>query len=161
MQPGVTSLGHALMQLLKQVSPPLGEVQDTWRHAVRMQDQPEHVDRRFEQVWRAISDEQSDGPIPVDHVPPAVDYDSGKRFVAAQYLLQGITHRADLRLVKAVLRIGRRVPAGKQQLVTLAERHVELLGRPKGNLPKVGRDRPVSTKLECRAEISAWIDRSS
>jgi len=95
-----------------------------------MQGQPEHVDRRFEQLWRAISDEQFDRPVPVDHVPPAVDHDSGKRFMAAQYLLQGITNRADLRLVQAVLRIGRRVPAGKQQLVTLAEWHVELLGQP-------------------------------
>ena len=125
-----------------------------------MQGQPEHVDRRFEQLWRAISDEQFDRPVPVDHVPPAVDHDSGKRFMAAQYLLQGITNRADLRLVQAVLRIDRRVPAGKSSWLRSRSGTLSCSDNRK-IIPRVGRDRPVSTKLRCRAEISAWIDKSS
>ena len=98
--------------------------------------------------------------LPATSVPAAVDDDGRVGLVAAQDEVEGLAHRCHVGRVERALPVDGRVAGGEQQLVALAQRHLELLGQVQDHLA-ARRARPVSTKLTCRAETPASSARSS
>ena len=41
---------HCALEPLQQMRAPIAEIDDAWRKAVRMEAQPQHIDRRLQQV---------------------------------------------------------------------------------------------------------------
>jgi hypothetical protein len=109
-----------------------------------MQAEPQDVHRRLEQMGCASRHEHAERRVAVDHFPPSVDDHGRIRLVPAQHQLQRFADGRKLRLLEAVLRVGRGVAAGQQQLVALAQRHFELFGQPQDHF----RRRPRSSRLD-------------
>jgi hypothetical protein len=57
-----------------------------------------------------------------------IDDEGRKWFVSVKHVLDRVAHGTHLRGVELTLPIGRRVACGQEQVVALAERHVESLG---------------------------------
>ena len=146
---------------VEQVRAPLGEVHDPRRHALGVQREAQDVDRRLEQVLGDAGGQQRDRAVARRPSPSG-----GRRRPRG-------TARGPCRTRSSASRtgpisgssrsrcaVGRRVAGGEQQLVALAQRHVELLGQVQDHARRSGVERPVSTKLRCRADTSASSARS-
>ena len=70
-----------------------------------------------------------------------VDHERRVRLVAAEDLVDRVAHRAHLGRVEIALRKPRRVAGGEQQVVAVAERHLQLLGEVQHHLG--ARSRPA------------------
>ena len=116
----------------EQVRAPLAEVEDLRRHALGMQREPERVDRRRELLGRDALEQQRDARVGVQHLPVAVDDQRRIRLVALEHVAQRGAHGVVLR---AALRIRGRVARRQQQVVGLAQRHVEPLREPHHHVP--------------------------
>ena len=125
----------------QQVGAPLGEVRDPRRHPVRVQAQPQHVDRRLEQLRADVAGEQRDAGVRVDQLPPAVHHRGRVGLVAVQDAFQRVADGLELGLGQAAFGVGGREAAGQQQRVAVAQRHVEVLGQVQDHL--AGRPGPA------------------
>jgi hypothetical protein len=99
-----------------------------------MQTQPKHVDRRLEQVCRGSFDERRKRTIGRHESPVPIDDERREGLVPAQHLLDRVAHGTHLGGVELTLPVGRRVACGQEQVVALAERHVEALGEVEHHL---------------------------
>jgi hypothetical protein len=118
-QPGVAGGFGLAAQPGEQVGAPMGEVRDARRHAVRVQAQAEHVDRRLQESRGDIAGEQGDARVGLDELPPAVHHDGGVGLLGGQHALQGVLDRLELGLGQAVFSIAGGVAAGQQQDVAI------------------------------------------
>jgi len=100
----------------------------TIRDALRVQAEAQDVDRRLEQVRCRAGDQHPDARVRRDHAPMAVDDDRGIRLVAGQHPIERDADRLELGLVQPALPVRRRVARREQQLVAVAQRHVEPVG---------------------------------
>ena len=107
---------------------PLVQVQDPRRQAVGVQAQPQDVDRWFEELSGDAPDEDVDSTVGGDESPVAVDDKCGIGLVSAQHLIDRVPHRSHLGRVELALRKHRGVPGRKEQVVAVAQGHLELFG---------------------------------
>jgi hypothetical protein len=122
--------GDLAAEPAEQVGPPLAQVDDQRGHPGGVEADPEHVDRGSEQRRVGLADEHGHGGVGVDQVPGPVHHHRRVRLVAGQDLAQGRPDRRHLRGVQGRLPEGGRVASGEQQMVALAQRHLELLAQP-------------------------------
>jgi hypothetical protein len=121
----------------QQVGAPLREVDDPGCQPSRMQGQAQGVNRRDQQLRIDPVQQQGGAGVARDDLPVAVD-DKGR--IGAVAREQPLDSRPDVAHVRVVvvqcpLGVHRRVLGRKQQLVTLAERDVELVCQVKDHLP--------------------------
>jgi hypothetical protein len=128
---------------------PLREIYDPRRNTVGMQTQPEHVDRRFEQVCGGSFEERRKRTVGRHETPVPIDDERWIRLVSAQHLLDRVAHGTHLGGAEVALPVGRRVARGQEQVVALAERDVESLGQMEHHL----RARPRAARFE-EAQVS-------
>jgi epsilon-lactone hydrolase len=114
---------------LEQMRAPLREIDDSRGNTLGVQTQPEHVDRRFEQMCRGSSDERRKRTVGRHETPVPIDDERRIRLVPTQHLLDRVAYGTHPGGVELTLPVGRRVARGQEQLVSLAERHVESLGQ--------------------------------
>ena len=112
------------------------------------------VHRRREQVRATPSVSSASAVVGGDQVPGAVDHDRRERLVAARAASRARRAPAPSGRVERVLRVGRRVARRRGAGVALAQRHVEGSARC-STISRLGRERPVSTKLRWRVETPA------
>jgi hypothetical protein len=99
-----------------------------------MQAQPENVHRRLEQVRRGSFDKRRKRTVGRDEIPVPIDDEGRKWPVSVEHVLDRVAHGTHLRGVELMLPVGRRVTCGQEQVVALAERHVESLGQAEHHL---------------------------
>jgi hypothetical protein len=99
------------------------------------------VDRRLHQVGRDVGDQQRHARVGREHLPRPVDDHRRERRVRVQDALNRFAHGLHLRVVERVLAVPRRVAGGEQQLVALAQRHLQVLGQLQHHLGR--RPRPA------------------
>jgi hypothetical protein len=113
---------------------PLAQVLDPRRHALGVQGELEHVDRRLEQVRGDRGGQQLGRGVGGDQVARPVDDDGRERFMGLQQLVERLFDRGELGRVERALRVDGRVARGQQHPVALAERDVEVLGQVQDHL---------------------------
>lgn len=109
---------------------PLVEIDDPTRQPARVQHQPGHAHRRYEQVGRHARDQRVEGGIGRDQVEMPVGEHGRTRQMPLKDALQRRTHRVEPGIVERRLPVRRGVTGGEQQAVTLAERQVKRLRQP-------------------------------
>ena len=122
---------------------------------------------------RTPSSSTATARLPATSVPAAVDHDGRVRLVAAQDEVERLAHRPHLGVVERPLAVHRRVAGGQQQLVALAQRHLELLGQVQHHLAAglgaagldeahvPGRDAGVERQVELAAAGGAGASRAA
>ena len=103
---------------------------------------------------------ESAAELAVTRFQQPIDDHGRVRLVPGEDHVEGASDRVHLGVVEGALAVHRRVAGGHEQRVALAQRHVEVLGEVQHEL-RLGFDRPVSTKLRCRADTAASLERSS
>jgi len=93
-----------------------------------VQGQAHRVRRRLEELGVDLGGHQRDARIGLDEVPVAVHRGRRVRLVAGEDLAHGGADLGHLGRVEGRLGVDRRVATGKQELVALAQGHVELVG---------------------------------
>src|SRR5690606_32717805 len=83
------------VELVQQPRPPGGQVADPRGEAVRVQAEPDDVERRLEQPRVATGDERVDGGVRVDDVPPVVQEQRRVGLVRVEQPAQTRHHRGD------------------------------------------------------------------
>ena len=98
-------------------------------------------------LGRHAGGEQRHGAVGAEHLPGAVDHDRRVGVVAVEDQVDRAAHGRHLGVLQVVLLEDRGVAGGQQQLVAVAQRHVELLGelqRPCRRWDASGRSRRSS-----------------
>ena len=119
-----------------------------------MNPEPEHVDRRLEQLGVDPVPEQRRGLIRLDQVPKTVDDQRRVRLVRLEQPAERLPQRPHHLPVEGLFEVRRSEAAGEQQTVALSDRQVEVWARWTRSW-RLGRERPVSTKLTCLLETFA------
>ena len=112
---------------------PLLEVDDPRSHALGVEREPDDVDRRLEQPSRKTLGECPDRVVGRHQVPAEVDHQRGVRHVRGQDRLDGSVGLRHRRIGQLVHGVHRRVPAGEEHAVLLAQRHRELVAAAAGS----------------------------
>jgi hypothetical protein len=115
---------------------PVADVDEQRSQAARMEADPDHVDRRLEQL-RGDLDARGQGEhggVGGDHVPDAIDRDRRIGLVAREDLVQRVSHRGEIGVVQGPLRIGRGVARREQQPIPLPKWDPELIHDPQQRL---------------------------
>jgi hypothetical protein len=94
-----------------------------------MKTHPEHVYRRLEQrgIYLNALDHQGRSLVTGDQVPPAIEGDPRIGLVRSEDAVESDADGSEHRIVERSLWKSGRVPGGKQDLVPLPERDLELL----------------------------------
>ena len=130
----VAAGAHLLLQPVQQVAAPLRQVDDARRHALRMQAQAQHVDRRRGYLRRQFGQQQRHHAVAGHHVPVPVHRQRGVGLVRLQHAFDRLRRRAHLGVGQRVLAVQRRVAGGGEQPVALAQRHLQPVGQAQHHL---------------------------
>ena len=109
----------------------------------------------------AARQERQRRPVRRHEVPPSVDDERRERLVAREDLVEGVAHRCHLAGLDGGLAKHRaRSPAARRSVLRSRSGTSRCSARWSRS-SRLGRDRPVSTKLRCRGDTSASTARSS
>jgi len=122
---------------------------DTRRHAVRVQRHAQHVHGRPHQLGGDSRREQRHGAVGAEHLPGAVDHHGRVGVVPLEDQVDRLAHWCHLGVLQVVLLERRGVSGREQQLVAVAQRHLE----PFGELEHHVRARPRPAGLH-EAEVT-------
>ena len=123
------------------MGPPLGEVHDPRGQAVRVQGDPEDVDGLRQQLGCDAVSQRRHAAVGGDHGPVLVDDQRRVGLVPAEHEPYRLAHGFHLDVVESPLPVHRRIPGREQQLVALAQGHLEALGEVEHHLR--ARSRPA------------------
>jgi hypothetical protein len=112
----------------------LGEVHDLAGEPVGMECDAKQVRSRGQHRRVQPAHEHTGAAVGEHDVAQAVDHDGWPRIEAVEDLLQGGAHRCHVAVVQAGLGVAGRVPGGEQQVVALAQRHVQAVGEEEHHL---------------------------
>ena len=160
-QRGIAGGGDLLLQPLEQVAAPLRQVGDPRGQAVRVQAEPEHVDRRLEQVRGRAGHQHRHQRVVRHQVPVAVDRQRREGLMALEHQVDRPPRRRQGRVVERALR-GTSARSRPPPAARCARAAARPAARPAA-APSRGwaAARPVSTKLRWRVDTSASWARSS
>src|SRR5262250_61344 len=99
---------------------PLREIRDPWRHSVRMQSKPKHIDWWSHQLETGSRHQWRNCLVRCDQGPMTVDGDSWVRFVARKYQIDRSPRRAESRVSKRPLRENWCISRGYYKNISLA-----------------------------------------
>lgn len=88
----------------------------------------------LEQLRGDALDQQPEAAVGRDELPMAVDDQCWMGVMAGQYQVERVTDGGHRGVLQVVLAVQRRVPRGEEQLVALAQRHLELAGQQEDHL---------------------------
>ena len=111
------------------VPAPGSEVADARRQPVRVQAEPQDVDRRLQQVRRQAGQQCGHPAVRLQQVPAAVDDERWVRLERREHALDAFADRAHVGVVERPFPERRSEARGHQQLVLLAWWHLERLGQ--------------------------------
>ena len=113
---------------------PRRQVQDAGRQAVGVQGDAQHVDRRRQQFVADPLHQHRRGRVGQHQLPLAVHDHRRIGLVPGQHLLEGLAHRLEAGVGQLALTEGGSEAGGDEELVAVAQGHVELLGQVQHHL---------------------------
>ena len=135
---------------------PLREIRDLCRQPVRVQAEPQDIDRRLEQLWRHAGQQRRYDTVGGDQRPVAVDRQRGERFVPGQHPVDRRSRHSQRGVIEIALGVGRSESRREQHRVSFAQRHLQPLRQPQHHLPArpclPGLDKAEVTRRDLRLE---------
>ena len=119
---------------------PLPEVADARRHAIGVKGDPQGIGR-VEQGGGDALQHQPGARVRGHDVPAPVHRKARIRLVCLEHLREAVAHRRHVGVGERALRVHRRQTRGDQELVPLAQRHVQRLGESQHH--RATRSRPT------------------
>ena len=124
-------------QPFKQMAAPFDEIDDAWRQPLRVEAQPQHVDRRLKQLGIGdVGKQRRDCRVGVNHVPVRSTAMAGFGSWPLSTSRTASTGGCKRRIVELALAIAWRETGGEQQVVAFPERYFELVGEVKHHVAR-------------------------
>ena len=145
---------------VQHVPAPLRQVEDPRREPVGVQAQPQHVGRRREQLLGHAGGQQRDPGVAGHQLPRPVHDHRRVRLVRGQHEVHGAADGGHVGVVQAPASVDRGEAGRQQQVVALAQRHLQLLGQVQHHLPaRAGPPGLDEAQVPCRdARVAGQVE---